>query len=81
MRYSSEPWTVVVVPELVALDSYQSTSWMNSDLVPCSQVGKNLHDVVGVVSPHSSGMPALIDEILNLACETEPFLPSLCQPL
>jgi hypothetical protein len=70
------------VPELVALDSYHSTLWTNSDLMSYSQVGRNLHDVVGVVvSPHSWGMSVLIDEISNLACESGPFLPSLDQQL
>lgn len=75
VRNSTGSWTVVAV---LALDLFQR---MNSDLVPCSQVGRSLHDVEGVASPHSWVMPALIDEILNLACESELFLPSLCQPL
>ena len=93
MRNSTGSWTVVAVavvvvavvavavPELMALDLYHSTSWMNSDPVPCLQVGRNLHDVVEVASQHSGGIPVLIDEILNFACENELFLRSLCQPL
>ena len=72
---------VVVVPKLVVLDSHQLTLWMNSDLrLSCSQVGRNLHDVA---SPHSWETLALIDEISNLAwqSESEPFLLSLCQQL
>ena len=83
MRYLVEPWTVAA-SEWMALDSCQLTSWMNWDpKLSCSPVEKNLHDVVVVASLRSWGMPALIDEVLNFAwqSENEFFLPSRCQPL